>query len=106
MNKKILFLLLFCCSFGFSQEKVIEGKIIADVYLPDVKVENISREISVWADENGNFKIIATPEDVLVFSSVQTNKRVFFIKEEHFDNPIKIELKKASVEIDEVQIEN
>jgi len=107
MNKKLLVFLFFSFSFlGFSQEKVIQGKIIINASSRNIRVENINRELSVLTDENGIFKIIANPGEVLVFSGVNVVRKIFLLSEEHFTSSIEIKLKTSAIEIEEVEIGN
>src|SRR5690606_18691303 len=107
MNKKLLaFLLFFSCFLGFSQEKIIQGKIIINASSKNIKVENINREISVLTDENGIFKIIAHPREVLVFSGVNVERKIYLLNEEHFTSLIEVKLKTSAIEIEEVEIGN
>lgn len=105
MIKKILiFIFTFLCCFGFSQEKFLNGIVQTNTVLQGINVENLNREISVQTDENGNFSIIAAIGEVLVFSSINIEKKVFWIKEEHFENLVEVELKSTSIEIEKVEI--
>ena len=105
MIKKILiFIFTFLCCFGFSQEKFLNGIVQTNTVLQGINVENLNREISVQTDENGNFSIIASIGEVLVFSSINIEKKVFWIKEEHFENLVEVELKSTSIEIEKVEI--
>ena len=105
MTRKIVLHILFCLGFlGFSQEKTVEGKIIVNTSLQGIKVENINREISVYTDENGGFGIIANEGEILIFSSVNTEKKILFLQKEHFENPIEVSLKTTEIEIEEVEV--
>lgn len=105
MTQKIVLHILFCFGFlGFSQEKTVDGKVIVNASLQGIKVENINREISVYTDENGDFRIIANEGEVLIFSSVSTEKKILFLQEEHFENPIEVSLKTTEIEIEEVEV--
>lgn len=105
MTQKLFsFIILFSSFLGFSQEKVIEGKVIINSSLQGIKVENINRQISVLTDENGTFKIIGTTGEVLVFSALHIERKILFLKEEHLANSIEIKLKSTAIEIEEVEI--
>lgn len=105
MAQKLLSFIFFFFSFlGFSQEKTIEGKISTNASLQGIKVENINREISVLTDENGTFKIIGSTGEVLVFSAIHIERKILFLKEEHFVNSIEIKLKSSAIEIEEIEI--
>ncbi len=105
MTQKLLAFIFFFFSFlVFSQEKIIEGQIIISSSLQGVKVENINREISVLTDENGFFKIMGSSGEVLVFSDINITRKILFLKEEHFANPIEIKLQTTALEIEEVEI--
>lgn len=105
MIQKILFYLILGWGFlGFSQEKIIEGKITINTGLQSVKVENINREISVHTNQNGTFRLKALPGEVLVFSGVNVNKKILFLKPEHFTDVIEVELKSVAIEIEEVEV--
>lgn len=104
IQKLFLHLLFWFGFFGFSQEKIVEGKVIVNASLQDIKIENINRETSVRTDENGDFRIIAEEGEILVFSSVNTEKKIFFLKKEHFEKSIEVELKTTAIEIEEVEV--
>ncbi len=105
MAKKILLYIFLSLTFlGFSQEQIIKGRIVAPADLKGVNVENLNRKISVLTDKEGNFSIIATTGEVLVFSGININKKVVFVKEEHFENLVEIRLTTTAVEIEEVEI--
>ncbi|MFA7446531.1 MAG: hypothetical protein WCY89_11340 [Flavobacteriaceae bacterium] len=104
MKKLGLFFLLISLS-GFSQEKILNGKVEVPWGAPKgVSVENISREIQTQTDASGSFSIEAKAGDALIFSSVAIKKRVFFVKEEHFESPPLIKLSSDNVELDQVEI--
>jgi len=105
MTQKLLLFIFFFFSFlGFSQEEIIKGRVNINSSLQGIKVENINRQISVLTDETGTFKIIGTTGEVLVFSAINIERKILFLKEDHFVNLIEVNLKPTAIEIEEVEI--
>lgn len=73
MKKQLLFLfgLLLCCSFARAQ-KNISGKVTGDDGnpIPGVSVRIQNTQIGIATDASGAFSLKASPQDVLIFSSV------------------------------------
>lgn len=67
---KLYRLFFLCCLTGvYAQNKTITGIVTdANGALPGVTIAIKSRPIAVLADEKGNYAIIASPNDILVFS--------------------------------------
>lgn len=75
MKSKItLFVLGLFCQIAFGQataEKVLHGKLVVDKgFVGGVTIINLVNEKSTISDRNGDFFILAKPDDLLVFSSV------------------------------------
>jgi hypothetical protein len=103
--KKITLLFLFVCLSGYAQQKILKGTVEAQLgSLYGIAVENISQEIKTQTDDSGGFSIEAEVGDALVFSSIAVKKRVFFVREDHFENPPIIKLTTDNVELDAVEI--
>ena len=89
MNCKITFFVLF--SFftivGFSQsEKIISGKILVKNATPSgVHIINLVNEKEVISNENGEFKILAKVDDLLVFSSLTLDYQRKIIEVEDYN---------------------
>lgn len=107
MTNKILLSIFMCFSLlSFSQEKTVQGKVNVNRFPQGINVENINREISVQTNQNGVFSIPASEGEILVFSSVDIERKIIFLKEEHFNNLIEVNLKTTTIEIEEVEIGN
>jgi len=67
---KFLLLFLLVSTIAFSQEKMIQGKIMANgSAVAGIDITNLVNEKSAKSDVNGNFQILAKAEDLLVLSS-------------------------------------
>lgn len=103
--KKITLFLFFICLSGYAQQNILKGTVEVKLSsLHGITVENISRETQTQTDDSGSFSIEAEVGDALVFSSVAVKKRVFFVREDHFENPPIIKLTTDNVELDAVEI--
>jgi hypothetical protein len=103
--KKITLFLFFIYLSGYAQQKILKGTVEVKLSsLHGINVENISRETQTQTDDSGSFSIEAEVGDALVFSSVAVKKRVFFVREDHFENPPIIKLTTDNVELDAVEI--
>jgi hypothetical protein len=103
--KKITLFLFFIYLSGYAQQKILKGTVEVKLSsLHGITVENISRETQTQTDDSGSFSIEAEVGDALVFSSVAVKKRVFFVREDHFENPPIIKLTTDNVELDAVEI--
>lgn len=69
--RKFLFLLLLFPALAFAQERSITGKVLNDKGqpVPAATVKNKKTKVTVAANEQGAFSIMANTGDVLVFSS-------------------------------------
>ena len=67
----LYFLVLFCVPNSFAQSVPVSGTVYdAQGALPGVNVSVKNTTTATFTDGNGAFQITATPEDILVFSSV------------------------------------
>lgn len=103
-NKLLLFAFIFpfLC---FSQEKILKGKIIVpNSDLKGVLVVNLTKERQVLTDSIGEFSIKAEPNDLLILSGIQLNKKRHLVEKEDFLKKIYIEMEVLPYEIETVQI--
>lgn len=105
-NSLLFFILLFSIVSGFSQEKVLKGKIISKVDKLGIHIENLNLEIRTRADSLGYFSIKAQDGDALVFSSLNTKRKVFVVKEEHFVDYPTIFLQEIDIVLQEIKIDD
>ncbi len=106
MKNYYLFLLVVF-QFGFSQtERFIHGKIICDGNpVQDIQVINLVSEKSTVSDNSGEFFILAKPQEMLVFSSINYDYKRRFLEQEDIDNTnILIKLTRKITHLDEVVI--
>lgn len=67
------------------ERSVINGKIISNTYdLEGVYVVNAQTEVMTTTDASGGFSILAKPDDVLVFSSIQFKENRVLLTCENF----------------------
>lgn len=95
MRNKLFFLILICNSIvGFSQEKLIKGRIIIDILdapAEGIHVTNTRTKYTSITDLTGNFALNSRLGDTLLIRSAFYETRKFEIKESVF--------KKASIDI-------
>lgn len=103
--KSTIYLFLFY-SFPLAlNSQNIKGVIYdAESKLKDIKVFNLSKQITTYSDDTGNFTITASVNDTLVFSSLFYEQKKEFITNNHFENKMVIELKKITNNLDEVVV--
>ena len=107
MKELYLFVCFVVVQFCFSQnQKSLHGRIVCDQNpVQGIEVINLVSEKSTVSDANGDFYIIAKPEDMLVFTSKNYEyKRKFLENEDIQTNNLKIELVKKPEELKEVVI--
>ena len=78
--------------------KVYDSKSV----LKNIKISNITKQIAVYSDDEGIFKIKAELNDSLVFSSIFYKEQRLQITQYHLDNVFVVELKKTTNSLDEV----
>jgi hypothetical protein len=109
MQKLIFFSLIFFTSIQLSisqTEKVILGKIVCNNnVVSNIQITNLVNEKSTVSDNNGDFKILAKPDDMLVFTSINYEYKRKFLEQSDFDsNNIIINLIKKIEQLDEVVV--
>ncbi|WP_162623277.1 carboxypeptidase-like regulatory domain-containing protein [Confluentibacter sediminis] len=72
--------------------------------LKDIKVFNISKQITTYSDDVGNFSIKASANDTLIFSSLFYEQKKEVITKDDFEDKVVIELKKIMNNLDEVVV--
>jgi len=106
MCKKIGYLLFLLCSITVSAQQ-ITGKVYDNKsVLKNIKISNITKQNSVYSDNEGVFKIKAELNDSLVFSSIFYKEQNITVTQYHFDNVFVVELKKITNSLDEVVIKS
>lgn len=102
----VFILLLFSCSIFAQQEKLLRGKIIVkDSKRSGIRVVNLSNEKETFTDVEGNFLILAKPEDLLVFSAEFLDYMRKIIDETDFyKGSIEVEMTSKATVLDEVEI--
>ena len=103
MNKILLFGLFLLSFKSFSQE--ISGKLYGDKDVAkDVKITNLSTNISTYSDENGDFKIKAVLNDTLVFFSTFYEEQKILVNDFKLKEKFVVQLKEKINELDEVVV--
>ena len=106
--KFFLFLFLLTLTYSYSQsenQKIIEGIVYNDdsYSIEGVHVLNITNKEATITDSNGNFKILISLGDEIVFSAIQFKRKKIIIDQEIFDSIlISIYLEEFVNELDEV----
>ena len=95
-------LLLFCVAIGSAQSVPITGTVSdSQGVLPGVNVQVKNKSVGTYTDGLGNFQINASPEDILVFSSIgYTTLEIVVGLQESFN----VTLKSDETTLDEVLI--
>jgi len=103
VHKVFAFLILFTPLSQFSQ--TISGKIYdAESTVNGAKIFNLTQNLMIYADEDGNFKIKAEPNDQIAISTLFHEPQMLAISQKDFDDVIVIELKKKVNELDDVYL--
>lgn len=76
----------------------------AESTIKDIKVFNLSKQLTTYSDASGNFSIHATVNDTLIFSSLFYHQKKEIITKAHFKNSFVIELKKTMNNLGEVVV--
>lgn len=106
-NKLFLYLILFSTVSVFSQkEKLIQGKILVkNSKLDGIRVINLVNEKEAITDAEGNFSILAKPDDLLVFSAEFLDYMRKIVEESDYSKgTIEIEMTSKVLQLDEVEI--
>jgi len=106
MKNNLLFLFLFCVQISLAQEKLFYGKIDADGNnVEGINIVNLVNEKSAVSDANGEFHILAKPDDLLVLSAINFEyKRKIVAEEELNSKPVQIKMIPKVGQLDEVVI--
>jgi hypothetical protein len=85
----------------------LKGKITADDFaIKDVKIINLNSEKSSISNNNGDFSILASPDDLLVFYAADYQYKRKQINENDFSNTdFIVRIEKKPIELNEVIIE-
>jgi len=103
-----IFTFIFLCfSSAVSAQEFFEGTIVKNsVENAPVNILNITQRRGAIDDPFGNFKIVASVNDSILFSSVQYQDTVLIISEENLQKRVIIKLLEEVTEIDEVYLRN
>lgn len=106
MKKFLWIIVCVFCQLGMAQTTMIlKGKVVVENgSLENILVANLSIEKSVYTDINGNFTIIASPDDLIVFSGNHIEYHRKLVDASDFTSEINVLLKAKMHEIDEVEI--
>ena len=107
MIKNTIFLaLLFLGYSGFSQERLLKGKIITEnLEGSSINIVNLSKELGTTNNSQGEFEIAVSIRDTLYFSSVQYEPREIIVTEEVLKMPfLTVILVDKMNELEEVSI--
>ena len=103
--KNTIYLFLFFSLPLTMNSQNIQGVIYdAESKLKDIKVFNLSKQVTTYSDDAGNFSINASINDTLIFSSLFYEQKKEIINKEHFESSIVIELKKILNNLGEVVV--
>lgn len=106
--KKILLLLFFTVFANLYSQEYIFGKVTSEqnTEIAGVLVINIKTDEETYTNKDGNFMIAAKSKDLLRFVKQKFDRVSYTIKPEDFQKSITINMQKATIEIDEVEIKN
>ncbi|MBO2544516.1 hypothetical protein J0871_08850 [Salegentibacter sp. BDJ18] len=101
----VVFLFIFSAHL-FSQDRVLQkGEILADSIEAPIHIINITAEKGTVTETNGEFSIEVRENDLLLFSSVQFQKKEILINADILSSKVlKVELQKDLTELDEVRL--
>lgn len=104
MNSSIALLLLFLAPLVINSQNIHGVIYDAESKLKDIKVTNLSKQITTYSDNVGNFSINASVNDTLVFYSLFYEQKKQVITKDDFENTMVIELKKIMNNLNEVVV--
>ena len=106
--KKILLLFFFTVFANLYSQEYIFGKVTSEqnTEIAGVLVINIKTDEKSYTNKDGNFMIAAKSKDLLRFVKQKFDRVSYTIKPEDFQKSITINMQKATIEIDEVEIKN
>ena len=106
--KKILLLFFFTVFANLYSQEYIFGKVTSEqnTKIAGVLVINIKTDEETYTNKDGNFMIAAKSKDLLRFVKQKFDRVSYTIKPEDFQKSITINMQKATIEIDEVEIKN
>ncbi len=100
-----IFFTMFCCYFSFAQTIQIAGTIKSDVNVENIHVINKTSQKFTITDKYGKFKIPASLNDTISFSSVQHKPKELIISKEILDRKtVLVLLEEAINTLDQVTI--
>jgi hypothetical protein len=103
LSKLYLFILVFLPVTVISQ--TVSGKVYdAEATVNGAKIINLTQNFMVYADEEGNFKIEASVNDQIAFTTLFHEPLIILITQKDFDDDMVIELKKNVNELDKVYL--
>ena len=104
--KKILLLFFFTVFANLYSQEYIFGKVTSEqnTEIAGVLVINIKTDEETYTNKDGNFMIAAKSKDLLRFVKQKFDRVSYTIKPEDFQKSITINMQKATIEIDEVEI--
>ena len=104
--KKILLLFFFTVFANLYSQEYIFGKVTSEqnTEIAGVLVINIKTDEETYTNKDGNFMIAAKSTDLLRFVKQKFDRVSYTIKPEDFQKSITINMQKATIEIDEVEI--
>ncbi len=102
----ILFWVVIVCQLSFAQYPLLlKGKIMIENANPEnILVANMSIEKTVLTDINGNFSILASPNDLIVFSGIHIDYMRKMVEEDDFKQEMNIKLTAKLTMIEEVEV--
>lgn len=100
--KCIYLLLLFLFPVATYSQNVQGIVYDSESKLKDIKVSNLSKQLSTYSDETGNFSIQASLNDTLVFYSLFYEQKRKIIAKDDFESKMVVELKKIMNDLGEV----
>lgn len=108
-SSSILFLLFFVVQLGFSQEgKNISGKIIVkDAMVNDIHVINLTKDKETITNNQGEFTILVSPDDLLVFSAGHLDYMRKIVEHEDYEKGVLVVQMTSKINtLDEVEVKN
>lgn len=108
-RSSILFFLMFVVQLSFCQnDKIISGKIIVkDARVNDVHVINLTKDKETITNNVGEFTILVSPDDLLVFSAVHLDYMRKIVEQDDYDKGVLIvEMTSKINALDEVEVKN
>lgn len=102
---RLIFIFFLVCAPFTLVAQTLKGKVYDETTnLKNIKVRNETQNRFTLTDDDGDFDIIASVNDTIIFQSLFYHPKVVILNVTHFQDIVVFELEKIVSELDEVEI--